>query len=218
MSDDTIDEAERVDRRTALGRFAVGGGALVAGAVIGGGTAAAVTNGGGGWKREELRLHVACLGDTWQDSTANYPASDSDFRGMPFSVEGWIYPDGFIPPGDGFVPTADGSIGRWLCRGATLVWDQRLEPHVQTTQEFIWGPMAGEQLFAADNITTSGVEGTVETNQVARRAVVGGTGQYLGASGEQRQEWTGFNTSVFNDGTGPALNFAMHFDLLLPDV
>ena len=51
------------------------------------------------------------------------------------------------------------------------------------------------------------------------RAVTGGTGQYLGATGEVRQTNKGFNTTVFADGSGDnAPNFGFELDLLLPDV
>lgn len=206
-----------VGRRRALTGLAIGGGAVIAGA-LGGAVVNSTALAAGGWRRESVEFDVAILGDTWRDSTANWAENDSDFRGMPFSVEGWIYPAGTIPtPGDGYVPTGDGSIGRWLCRGHTLVYADRPEPHVQATQEFVFALMAGDQLFPDDLITTSGIEGTFETGQVARRSIVGGTGRYLGATGEQRQVGNGFNTSLFADGTGNAPNLVMRLDLLLPD-
>ena len=216
----TIDggEEQPVDRRRAISRIALGGGAAIAGAV--GGVAASASGvAAGGWKRETVDFDVACLGETWRDSLVNWAENDSDFRGSPFAVEGWIYPAGTIAqPGDGFVPTSDGSIGRWLCRGAVLVYADRLEPHVQSNQEFVFAPMAGDRLFADDNISTSGIEGTFLTDQVARRSIVGGTGRYLGAGGLQRQATNGFNTSNFADGTGNAPNFTMTFELIIPDV
>lgn len=215
---DTTGTGDNIDRRQALSRLALGGGVVVAGAIAGAGTAAATTSSSGGWKRQTVTFDVACLGNTWRDSDVNYASDASDFRGIPFAVEGWIYPSGHIPiPGDGFVPTQDGSIGRWMCRGSTLVHTQRLEPHVQTTQEFVFGPMSPDDLFAADNITTSGVEGTA-TQQVARRSVIGGTGLYSGATGEHSQTLNGFNTSIFTDTGDVTPNFIMTFELLLPDV
>jgi hypothetical protein len=215
--DETAEDnaAQNMNRRGALNKLAVGG-AVAVGAL--GGAGAVAATGSGGWKRETVVFDVACLGDTWRDSLVNYAEDDSDFRGMPFAVEGWIYPAGHIPAGDGFVPTQDGSIGRWLCRGSTLVHAQRPEPHVQTSQEFIFGPMTPDHLFAADNISSSGTEGTFETKQVAHRAIIGGTGRYFGVTGAQRQEGTGFNTSIFADGTGSAPNFQMEMEMLLPDL
>ncbi|MBT8240915.1 MAG: hypothetical protein KJN63_06775 [Acidimicrobiia bacterium] len=165
-----------------------------------------------------MRFDVACIGDTWRDSTANWAANESDFRGTPFSVEGWIYPQGRIPvPGDGFIPTRDQSIGRWFCRGNVLMYADRPEPHVQTTQQFVFGPITTDELFATDNFTTSGIEGTA-TTQTTRRAIVGGTGAYMGATGEQLQTANGVNTSAFSDGAGLAPNFFVQFDMLLPDI
>lgn len=209
----TVDDAS-VDRRRALTRLALGSGAVVAGA-IGGAVATGVS--GGGWKRHDVAFDVACLGETWRDSTPNWAENESDFRGAAFSVEGWLYPIGTIPePGDGFIPTSEGAIGRWLCRGNVLLYAERPEPHVQTSQEFVFGFMTPDQLFPDDLISTSGIEGTLG-NQVATRSVIGGTGRYLGATGDQRQITNGFNTSQFADGSGPGQNFQMVFRLLLPD-
>lgn len=58
----------------------------------------------------------------------------------------------------------------------------------------------------------------METNQIAHRAVVGGTGEYLGVTGAQHQSWIGFNTSIFPDGTGNSQNFRNRFDLIQPDI
>ncbi len=204
-------------RRRFLTRTVAGSGVLLAGAATGSAVSATVR--GGGWRVETINVDVALAGETWRDSPVNYGVDAGDLRGQPFAVEGWIYPGGHIPvPGDGFVPSQDGSIGRWLCRGSLLVHLERPEPHVHSTQEFVFGPMTGEQLFADDNLTTSGLEGTFLTDQIARRAVLGGTGRYRGAVGEVRQSRNGYNTSAFADGTGNAPNFRMRFDLLLPDV
>jgi hypothetical protein len=206
-----------IGRRRAISSVVLGTGAVIAGAV-GGAAASSAGLVGGGWRRETVTFDVACLGETWRDSSVNWAENDSDFRGAPFGVEGWIYPAGTIPtPGDGFVPTRDGSIGRWLCRGSTLVYADRPEPHVQTTQEFVFGPMAGDRLFPDDLITTSGLEGTAGP-QTSYRSVIGGVGRYLGASGQQLQTVNGTNTSLFSDGFGNAPNLTMRFDLLIPDV
>lgn len=200
-------------RRRFIGGLTIGAGAA-AGAITG---AAASMVSSGGWRRERVEFEVAVLGHTWRDSTANWSESESDFRGMPFQVEGTIYPAGALPePSDGFVPTDAGAIGHWFCRGNTLVYADRLEPHVTSTQEFIFGMIKPDDLFAEDVLTTSGIEGT-ETRQVAHRPVVGGTGRYLGATGAQAQVPTGANTTLFSDGFGNALNLRMTFDLFLPD-
>ena len=210
------DQPARPDRRR---MFAVGiavGGAALAGGAIGGGVAAAST-GGGGFRRESLVLEVCCLGDTWRDANVNYAEDAGDYRGLPFAVEGYLYPEGTIPPGDGFVPTTDGAIGRWFCRGSVLTYSARPEPHVHSTQQYAFGAVDRENLFPPI-ITSSGLEGTFETDQVAIRSIVGGTHEWMGASGQVSQIHSGFNTTVFTDGTGPAPNLRFEFDLLLPNL
>lgn len=213
MTDNTERDGPDVGRRRLLTGLALGG-AAVAGGVVGGVTTAAAS--GGGFRRETLTLDVACLGDSWRFGTTVNPANDTDFRSS-FGVEGWVYPEGTVP-GDGFVPTASGAIGHWLCRGWVLVDNLRPEPHVMSTQEYVLDMISPEDLFAADNLTSSGIEGT-ETDQVAVRSVVGGTGRYIGATGQVTQANNGVNTSVMADGSDlPAPNFIFGFDLLLPDV
>ena len=66
-------------------------------------------------------------------------------------------------------------------------------------------------------ISELNTEGSFETDQLANRPVIGGTGQYMGAAGQSTQERNGFNTSAFSDGTGNAPNLRTRFDLLIPD-
>lgn len=194
---------------------AVIGGAAVAGGLAGAGAAAA-TSSGGGWKRSKLQFDVACLGDTWRDVTARNPADDGDFR-VPFLVEGLLYPPGTVL--DGFVPTTDGSLGHWFCQGWLLVDANRPEPHISSTQKYVLGVISEDRLFPPDLIASSGLEGTFDDGQPPTRIVIGGTGEYLGASGAVVQESRGVNTTVLADGSGAnALNFTFTFDLLLPDV
>lgn len=189
--------------------------AAVAGGAVGGGVVAAASD-GGGLRRESLSLDVACMGDTWRDSPVRNPADQGDFRGVPFSIEGWIYPEGTIP-GDGFVPTSEGAIGHWFCRGTVIIHSQRPEPHVTSTQEHILGRISPDHLFPPDTLTCTGLEGTFVTQLAALRPVIGGTGRYMGAVGQVRQVPNGVNTSIFDDGTDdPAPNFRFEFDLFLP--
>jgi len=199
-----------IGRRRLLTGLAVGGAAVVGG-VVGGVASSAV---GGGFHRESLQVDVACLGETWREVVARNPADDADFR-YPFLVEGWIYPEGTIPP-DGFVPTESGSVGRWFCRGWVLIDSTRPEPHVASVHEYVFGTISAERLFPPDNLSSSGLEGTM-TSQQATRALIGGTGSYMGAVGQVLQAPNGFNTSLMADGSGePAPNFIFNFDLLIP--
>lgn len=118
-------------------------------------------------------------------------------RGTTFIVRGKVYPGGTIPAGgtpdnpSAFGPDSPGSIGNWVCRG-TLNFDfseilQGAAPHVATTQIFLLSDGAG--------LWTDGLEGGVTTT----RAVIGGIGEFSGASGEVVQETLGVNaTGLFN--------------------
>lgn len=143
-------------------------------------------------------------------------ANDADFR-SPSLVEGWIYEAGTIP-GDGFVPTPDGAIGRWLCRGWVVIDGARSEPHAASLHEYILGRSTEDEVFPPNTLASTGMEGN-NRDQVGIRAVTGGTGLYIGSTGEVRQTNKGFNTTVFADGSGDnAPNFGFELDLLLPDV
>lgn len=201
-------------RRGLIAGAAVGGAAVV-GALAGAGTTAALAN-GRGWRRVDHQLDVACLGHTWRDALTRNPADDGDFRGA-FSVEGLIYPPGTVT--DGFVPTATGSIGHWFCQGWVVIDASRPEPHVASTQQYMLEQITESRLFPGHSLASSGLEGTSDDGQPPLRIVTGGSGDYLGATGQVLQENRGHNTTVLDDGSGEsARNFAFTFDLLLPEL
>lgn len=209
---DVNEQANAPSRRNLLRGAAVGG-AVVATAAVGAGTAAAVS-GGNQFRRESLVFEVACLGQTWRDSPVRNPADDADFR-TPFSVEGYIYPDGTTS--EGFIPTLDGVIGHWLCRGWIMIDGERFEPHTFSDQLYTFGLINPDRVFPPDTLTSLGLEGTFDMSQVSSRSVTGGTGQYFGANGQVNQSFISTNSTVFDDGSGDnALNFRFEFDLLLP--
>jgi hypothetical protein len=119
-------------------------------------------------------------------------------RGDGFIVNGKIYPAGTIPPGGTpdnpgtFDPdSAPGSIGTFVCRG-TFFFDigeiltQGREPHVYSTQHFEFN---NQNVLVAD-----GPEGGRQL-----RAVIGGMGNFSGASGEVTEDPIGVNaTGLFN--------------------
>ena len=108
-------------------------------------------------------------------------------RGSFFVTEGRIFPAGTIQ-GDGanFDPNQTGHIGVWICRGTHLVAAHEIPAAplwVTTAQLFVLGRQGKEQL------ATEGVEGS----GTVRRIVTGGTGNFAGWTGEQRQTFLGFN-------------------------
>jgi len=116
------------------------------------------------------------------------PIGTEPLRGSFFITEGKIFPVGTIPNSNGgqFDPkTTAGAIGTWFCKGTFLV----------SGSVFDKSPIAvlSDQLYLFPNdtqsIATTGTEGSGETV----RPVIGGTGEFAGYTGEQRQEFLGFN-------------------------
>lgn len=202
-----------VGRRGLLGGLALGSVALGAG-VVGGFATDAVA--GSVYRKRRLTVEVACLAELWREAVKSNPATDGDFR-APFVVEGWIYPEGTIL-GDGFRPVPEGSLGRWFCRGSVIIDAVRPEPHTTTHQDFVFGTITPEALFPTNTLATAGLEGTVDRAQRATRAVIGGTGEFLGATGQQTQQLIATNTSLFADGTNePGPCWRVEFDLRILD-
>jgi hypothetical protein len=139
-------------------------------------------------ERIEFTVDVAEDMDLYREPRV--PIGAEPLRGSFFITEGKIYPAGTIPSVNGaaFNPkTAAGAIGTWFCKGTFLV----------SGSVFDQSPMAvlSDQLYllATDkqSIATTGTEG----NGVTVRPVVGGTGQFAGYTGEQTQEFLGFNAT-----------------------
>jgi hypothetical protein len=206
-------EPTGVSRRGLVGGLAIGAGIVTAGAI--GGVAANAAGSSTGYRSERLVVDVACLADQWVEAVKWDKSSADDFR-TPFLVEGWIYPEGTIK-GDGFVPVEAGSIGRWFCRGFGVGTAGRGEPHVNTHQDYIFGVVGGDDPFPGDMISTAGIEGTVDRTVVAKRAIVGGTGQYLGATGQMFQQFIAWNTSTFPGSEDPGFSWRMTFDMRVLD-
>jgi hypothetical protein len=116
--------------------------------------------------------------------------------GNPFVTQGYIYETGTLADGGGVNP--DGSpthpeavIGTWTCEGV-LVGDgahTTSGPWVVSTQVFDFGEFDGD-----DIVITHGVE-TPEIGKDVHRAIIGGTGEHVGADGEQTQVLEAFNDS-----------------------
>ena len=206
VEDPEAGKHDGIPRRGVITGLAVGGAALGVGAI--GGIGAQRVAGASGVRRERFGLEVACLGPTMREGLVKDTGNPQDFR-APFIVEGWVYPDGTIP-GDGFIPTEDGSVGRWFCRGWFLTAGDREQPHTINNQEFVMGTISLDRLFPPDTMSLAGLEGTSFRDQVAYRSVVGGTGRYIGASGQATEQFFAFNSTVFGgieDDFAPCFRF-----------
>jgi hypothetical protein len=200
--------AEGLGRRELLRQGLIWSGTATAAAL--GSTAVLGSPAGAG---TELAYDVACLGDTLRIIFAP-GANPSDMRGSTFSVEGVIYPAGTVPA-TGFDPRGLDGVGRWICRGWFLIAPGRPEPHVITTQEYLFGDISAARLYPRDQLVSSGMEGSKDESQPAVRSVTGGTGRYAGARGVVFQHGNGTNTTALGPGgaLGPAPNFRFEFRL-----
>jgi hypothetical protein len=117
------------------------------------------------------------------------PVGAEPLRGSFFVTQGNIYPAGTIPAvgGDQFDPNLPGAQGTWFCKGTFLVSGSQFDKNAMA--------VLTDQLFLLPNdersIATTGTEGAGS----AVRVVVGGTGPWAGYTGEQRQQFLGFNKS-----------------------
>jgi hypothetical protein len=119
--------------------------------------------------------------------TLVHPDDAEPKRGAFYITGGRLFPAGTIQ-GDGadFNPYQRGHIGIWISRGTHLVAASELATEdlwASTAQLFVIGRQAKEQL------TSEGLEG----NGTLTRVVTGGTGNYAGFIGEQRQTFLGVN-------------------------
>lgn len=111
-----------------------------------------------------------------------------------FITEGYIYEPGTLDGTNGV--NEDGSpefpdkvIGRWICRGWHVGDGAKTVtgPWVVTHQVFDFGAKPDEKM-----LTTDGLE-LVDVNVPIKRAIIGGTGEFIKARGEATQTMLGFN-------------------------
>ncbi len=118
--------------------------------------------------------------------------------GNPFVTQGYIYPAGTLDCGsgtcngvleDGSPEFPDQVIGEWTCWGYHIGDGAHTTsgPAVVTTQLFDFGSAPG-----AETLVSTGYE-RLDVNTPFLRAIVGGTGRYYSAGGEQIQSFLGFN-------------------------
>jgi hypothetical protein len=149
-----------------------------------------------------LTVDVALDGNTYRQNDVDPSEGTATFsRGDTLVVDGTIYPGHTLPSGTANNdPNAPGGIGKMICRGAYLEGSPELNtaPFLTFVTELYLLPDHTKSLIADGFGPNTGVS--------ARRAVLGGTGQFKDAVGELREENLGFNR------TG-ACNLRMTFKL-----
>jgi len=129
--------------------------------------------------------------------------------GNPFVTQGYVYPAGTLTCEDGVCDGVleDGSpefpelvIGQWTCWGYHIADGAHTVsgPVVVTQQLFDFGTEAG-----LETLVSTGYE-RMDGSAPFLRAIVGGTGRYYAASGEQIQSFQGFNAT---DGVSLSIQF-----------
>jgi hypothetical protein len=128
--------------------------------------------------------------------------------GNPFITQGYIYPAGTLNGANGVNP--DGSpefpakvLGEWTCRG-WFVGDgahSKTGPMVITTQLYSFGGAHGKNMLVSEGYELADVGVAIE------RAITGGTGEHVGARGEARQIFLGFNATE-------GVNLTVEIDLI----
>jgi hypothetical protein len=123
--------------------------------------------------------------------TAGKPAN-----GTPYVTQGYIYPEGTLTESNGVLP--DGSpefpdkvIGLWSCYGwwvGDAAHAQQTAPWI-TTHLFNFGGAFGETTLVSEGFSID------ELSVPLERAIVGGTGAYVAATGVQRETNLGFNAT-----------------------
>lgn len=160
-------------------------------------------------------FEVACLGNTFSFILAPGadPSDPFNGRGTTFIVEGNLYRPGTIPVGVfDWDPSSAEPIGHWFCRGWNINRvgrpgeEDRPEPFGLVHWEFVIGRFTPDNLFPADQLTASGIVGSVG-HQQPTLSVVGGIGRYLAAQGS-------VTANVFGANITGAPNFTTDFRLV----
>lgn len=156
--------------------------------------------------RGGLVLDIATRFSTFRVSVPDGSSEPSPLgvpRGASFLLEGEIFPGGTIMPGELFDVDAnlEQRIGHWFCWGNLIATEERPDPHVLSTQEYVLGLIEPEAPFPPDKMLSGGMEGTFDpAHNPQMRAVLGGSGRYAGARGHVAQFLIGQNTDL--DPTG----------------
>jgi hypothetical protein len=126
--------------------------------------------------------------DLFETAYVRLTSRPSDVEPL-FVTRGTVFPQGTIK-GDGsdFDPNAPGALGQWLCRGARTTPARLFPPNgdfkVQISQIYLF----------PDETRAIATEGS-DHELNAGRTITHATGMYRGFSGEQRQEFLGYNAT-----------------------
>lgn len=157
---------------------------------------AAADDGDSGQNAEPFEFEIA--EDATRFAFDDAPVFDDGLPayGNPFVTQGYIYESGTLADGGGVNP--DGSpthpeavIGTWTCEGFMIGDGAHTEagPWVISTQVYDFGDFDGD-----DIVISHGIE-TPEFGEEVERAIIGGTGEHVGAVGTQTQILEAFNES-----------------------
>jgi hypothetical protein len=143
---------------------------------------------------EAMRLEVAANGAMMVIQEQPTDADGVPLHGNPFIIIGYLYPEGTLNESNGVLANGDPEfpdlvIGMWICSG-WFYGDSLTSPtgpYAITTQQFELTDQPGEL-----SITTYGFE-IGDYGVALQRAIVGGTGDYAGARGQQLQTHFGDN-------------------------
>lgn len=129
-------------------------------------------------------------------------------HGSAFITQGYIYPAGTLKSGedgvnkDGTPKYADKVLGEWTCRGWFVGEGAHAKkgPMVVTTQLYSFGKELGKKMIVTDGYELADIGVAIS------RAIVGGTGEYMGIKGELKQTFLGFNAT---EGVNLSLEFKL---------
>jgi hypothetical protein len=140
-----------------------------------------------------IRMEVAEDGNRFVFGQERLHEDGLPAYGTPFVTQGYIYPEGTLNGSNGVLPNGepefpDRVIGTWTCYGY-MIGDGA---HTTT------GPwVVSTQVYAFENgtVITDGFE-IADLNTSVSRAITGGTGEFVNASGQQAQELLGFTEQM----------------------
>ncbi len=142
---------------------------------------------------EALRFDIAEDGNRFVFSQERLFDDGMPQYGTPFVTQGYIYPAGFLNGSNGVLSNGepefpDEVLGEWTCYGY-MIGDGA---HT-TTGEWVISTQVYQ--FEEGTIVTDGFE-LVDFEVPVSRAITGGTGEYVGVSGEQSQVLHGFTEQM----------------------